>query len=155
MKPLYRRALTEATIIVLAATVLGFVYTGIAQKGLFSASPSASATTTLESTLLTYEEARDLFLKGDALFVDARHTYDFGSGHIKGAISIPLQDFNEIHPLLTIIPKDKMLVTYCDGEECNSSRELALKLKSAGFFNVRVFFGGWTTWLANGQPKEP
>ena len=151
----HRTALTEASMIVVAATVLGFAYTGITGKGLFGISPSSSASATLDPTFLTFEEARDVFLKGEALFVDARHTYDFGSGHIKGAIRVPLQDFNEIHPLLTIIPKDKMLVTYCDGEECNSSRDLALKLRSAGFSNVRVFFGGWKKWLANGQPKEP
>jgi rhodanese-related sulfurtransferase len=123
-------------------------------KGFFgSSSSTVKEMDSLPS--VTYEEARDLYHKGDALFVDARHTYDFGAGHIKGAISVPLQDFDTVRPMLSILPKDKIIVIYCDGADCNSSRELALKLRADGYTNLKVFFGGWTEWTAHGQPREP
>lgn len=154
----FRSALTEAAAITIAAVILGLIFTGIAGTGLFSSSAFPGRTATKEpvsSTFLTYEEARMLFLRGDALFIDARHGYDFGRGHIKGAINVPLQEFNNGHLLLTSVAKDRLIVTYCDGEDCNSSVELAKKMYAAGYSNVRIFFGGWNEWLAHGQPREP
>jgi rhodanese-related sulfurtransferase len=153
-KSRFRIAVTEALMITAAAIILGFVYTAVMGKGLFGSSP-ATGKEAVSLPSVTYEEARDLYLKGEALFVDARHTYDFGAGRIKGAISVPLQDFDTIRPMLSIIPKDRALVIYCDGADCNSSRELALKLKADGYTSIKVFFGGWTEWTAHGQPREP
>ena len=158
MKLLFRTAWGEALIIVTAAAVLGLTYTGMTKRGLFrnSLAPGqTSAPVNVTSTFLTYEEARTLYFRGNVLFVDARHPYDFGLGHIKGAVNLPLQEYDSDHQLVTLIPKDTLLVTYCDGEECNSSVALASKLSSAGFTNVRVFFGGWKEWIAHQQPAEP
>jgi rhodanese-related sulfurtransferase len=114
-----------------------------------------TAAVTVKSTFLTYEEARGLHLEGRALFIDARDGYDFGIGHIKGAVSLPLRQFNKNHPLLADLPKDRLLVIYCDGAECNSSAELAKMLYESGYSNVKVFFGGWNEWLAHKQPTDP
>lgn len=146
----FRTAVKEALIIVAGATVLGFGFTGLTGKGVFSNDRHGRDTLSL-----TYDEARSLFVTGEALFIDARHTSEFGIGHIKGAISVPLQEFDTILPMLGIIPKNKMIVTYCDGAECNSSRELALKLWASGYTNIRVFFGGWNEWMSHNQPREP
>jgi len=136
--------------IVLAAAILGFTYTGLTGKGLFK-SPLTAAT----STFLTYEEALDLFRGGNALFVDARHPYDFARGHIPGAVNVPQSDVQGAQSLLAIIPRNALLVTYCDGAECNSSVQLALTLSEAGYTNVKVFFGGWNAWTAHHQPVDP
>ena len=142
----------------IVAAILGVISTSITRTGLFSTSPFPGRAATKEnvsSTFLTYEEARMLFIRGDALFIDARHGYDFGRGHIKGAINIPLQEFDNGNQLPAGVAKDKLMVVYCDGEECNSSVELAKKMYAAGYSNVRIFFGGWNEWLAHGQPREP
>jgi 3-mercaptopyruvate sulfurtransferase SseA len=47
-----------------------------------------------------------------------------------------------------------VLVAYCDGQECNSSINLALKLDSLGYSNVKIFFGGWREWTNSSQPTE-
>jgi rhodanese-related sulfurtransferase len=119
-------------------------------RGLFGASPAGSLLPTV-----SYNEAVDLFNARAALFIDARHGYDYAEGRIRGAINLPLQDFSPDHLLLSIIPRQQPLVTYCDGEGCNSSIELARKLDSLGYKDVRIFFGGWNEWKAHNGPVEP
>jgi len=158
MKQFRRSAFTEAATIVAAAIILSFAYTGITGKGLFRASPALSspaAPDTIACTFITFEEARELHLGQRALFIDARHAQDFGAGHIRGAVSVPLHGFDTTHPILSILPKDRMLVIYCDGEDCSSSVELAGLLYGAGFLNIKLFFGGWNEWLSHKQPTEP
>ncbi len=145
----------QALVIIILSVMLSFAYTGLTRKGLFgppTSVPPGAPRDTITATFLSYDQASLLYERAHPLFVDARHEYDFGLGHIKGAINLPLQDFDPASPRLQLIPKDTLLITYCDGEECNSSVALAAKLSDAGYTNVRVFFGGWKEWLAHQQP---
>lgn len=96
-----------------------------------------------------------MHVQQQAIFIDARSSYDFGMGHITGAISIPLQDFDTTHPLISALPRDQVFVTYCDGEACSSSIALATLMQAAGFSKVKVFFGGWNEWGEHHQATEP
>ncbi len=141
----------QSAIIVVASCVLGFASTSISGKGFFAPLPEAS-TQRKAPQFISLDEARALHENQSAMFIDGRHAYDFGLGHIKGAINIPLSEFEVAVPLLSSIPKDQTLVTYCDGAECNSSIELAVKLDSLGYPNVRIFFGGWKEWQSANLP---
>jgi rhodanese-related sulfurtransferase len=157
-KSLCRTAAFEASIIVLIASVAGFLFTDISGRGFFQttlglAGPRAPKVTT--STFLTFEEALALYDRHVALFIDSRHAYDFGVGHIKGAINIPLHEFDIVKQSLDNLPRDQMIITYCDGEECSSSIELAKLLYASGFLDVKIFFGGWSEWRTHNQPTEP
>jgi rhodanese-related sulfurtransferase len=144
----FATAWREALLILLAATLLGFAYTLVMKRGLFLPPMPliATAQTVVPPEFISYEEAVALFKEGSALFVDARHEYDYKLGHIKGAVNVPLKDFALSSSPLVNTPKDKLIVTYCDGAECNSSIELAAKLAESGFTKVRMFFGGWNEW---------
>jgi rhodanese-related sulfurtransferase len=124
--------LSEAAVIVVASILLGFTYTAVSGKGLFGPSHDGTGGVTVpgedSSTFITYEEALDYFEKDKALFIDARHEYDYNLGHIPGARNLPLKEFESRNDILSSITKDKLLITYCDGAECNSSVELASKL---------------------------
>lgn len=144
--------------IVLAATALGFIYTAATEKGIFATSSNATVhavnTGPNAPLMISSEEAQKFFEESSALFVDARHEFDFKLGHIKGAINIPLKEFDARKETLASISKDKAVVAYCDGAECNSSIELAAKLHALGFTNVKIFFGGWREWEAHHLPTE-
>ncbi len=145
----------KQTIYIIAlATVLGFSYTGITGKGFFAPAPPPHAQAKAVPQVVTLDEARQIHESGEALFVDARHGFDYQLGHIKGAVNIPLKDAQDSPEILAILPRDLTLITYCDGEECNSSITLAAKLDSLGYKNVKVFFGGWKEWQARGLPVE-
>lgn len=137
----------EAGLLLLASTLLGFAYSFVTKKGFFGTPQHASApAAAVAPEFISYEEAVQLYNAGTALFVDARHEYDYNLGHIKGAINVPLKDFSLETSALASVPREKLIITYCDGAECNSSIELAQKLSAAGFTNVKMFFGGWNEW---------
>ena len=156
MKDEMKTSIREATRILAAAVILGFSYTGFTGKGIFAPQPETqtSVDTSAAPQFISYEEALALFEGRSAIFVDGRHSYDFGLGHIKGAISVPLADIRTNPNILGALPRNRPLVTYCDGAECNSSIELAMKLDSLGYENVKIFFGGWKEWVAGNQPIE-
>lgn len=152
----FRTALREALAIAAIAAVLGFASTAIRDTGVFGASVSVEARQPRPDspTMIHLPEARDLFETGGALFIDARHAFDFARGHIRGAVNLPLGEFDSRTSLLDSLPRNKVLITYCDGIECNSSIGLASKLRDAGFSGVRIFFGGWNEWQAQNLPTE-
>ncbi len=104
---------------------------------------------------ITIYEAEELFQKGKALFIDARPEEDFKIGHILGALNIPLNSIKSPEDLKTLnLPKNKMLITYCEGGDCKSSIYLAYYLLKAGYRKVKVLIGGWPGWLEAGLPRE-
>ena len=100
-------------------------------------------------------DAAKIFYDDDTLFIDARSTEDYENGHIPGAISLPVGQFDErIETFLKRYPPDQPLITYCSGRTCEDSHELALLLSDVGFREVRVFIDGFPGWEAKCYPIE-
>jgi rhodanese-related sulfurtransferase len=151
-------AVHEAAILFVVACILGLGYNAIRGSGVFGSTSAApaqlSGTADASPTFITYEEAATIYASGNALFVDARNEYDYKLGHIKGAINIPIKEFENRLSLLGTYRKDSQLVAYCDGVECGSSIDLGKRLTGAGFSNVKIFFGGWSDWKMHDQPID-
>ncbi|PJA54835.1 MAG: rhodanese, partial [Candidatus Marinimicrobia bacterium CG_4_9_14_3_um_filter_48_9] len=94
----------------------------------------------------------ELFQGKSAIIIDARDLEAYESGHITGAWNIPYHKFLDRLELLDPLPLDTLIITYCDGENCNASIELANALVSMGFSNIRYYFGGWNAWLKDNYP---
>ena len=93
---------------------------------------------------ISIEQARE-FYDGNVIFVDARDLEYFQEGHISGAWNS--DNFSEfIFKLDSLQGKGESIVTYCDGDECGSSEDLAYDLQDAGFTKLFVFVGGWSEW---------
>ncbi len=100
-------------------------------------------------------EAEELFSMNETLFIDSRIADAFKAGHIYGAVNIPFEDKMDTILLEELsVPKEKSLVVYCDGSQCQSSVALARLLHDQGFTNIRIFFGGWKEWQMEGLPVE-
>ena len=104
---------------------------------------------------ISLAEAKKLFVENSAIFIDARSTKAYATGHIAGALSLPWYDADRqfIEATKDISP-DATIITYCDGETCNLSHNRALFLLDMGFSNVRVLINGWTVWLEGNLPVE-
>ena len=77
-----------------------------------------------------------------AIIVDVRSPGEFKTGHIQGAINIPLQNLQQS---LGKIPKGKPVITCCaSGMRSSSAKSI---LKSAGYNDVHNG-GGWTSLRA-------
>jgi rhodanese-related sulfurtransferase len=87
--------------------------------------------------------------------VDARTKEAYQDGRIKGAVSLPFYEFDDlIEGFTTKFPAFSKMVTYCSGRECEDSHELAQLLIDEGYEDVRVFIDGYPAWEKNGYPVE-
>ena len=92
---------------------------------------------------------------GKTLFVDARSNDDYREGHIKGAISLPVGEFDEkVGNLLDNYSPDQSIITYCSGRTCEDSHRLAQMLIDLGYENVSIMIDGFPGWKENGYPVE-
>lgn len=85
-------------------------------------------------------EARRLVDAG-AHLVDVRTPQEFATGHIPGAINIPVQDLER--RMAELEGKDRPIVVYC--RSGNRSSSAARLLESAGYAEVRDL-GAMTRW---------
>jgi len=95
-------------------------------------------------------------LDTDTVFIDARFARDFKSGHLEGAISLPV-DANDVErqKVTAEIAKDARIVLYCQSASCKFAEIVAIKLIADGFTDISIFKGGWQEWVAkNGKKKE-
>jgi rhodanese-related sulfurtransferase len=88
----------------------------------------------------------NLFNQNVAIFIDARDQWEFSESHISGAINIPEFSFSKDDSLLKTISHEKLLVIYCDGNDCDTSKRLANEIVNLGYKNVYVFLGGFKVW---------
>jgi rhodanese-related sulfurtransferase len=148
-----RTAVREAGIIIALAVVFGFGYTLLTGRGLFG--PGAVAPRPPAGLqMISVDDAKAALADPATLFVDSRHPFEFSRGHLPHAVNIPLADLDADPAKLGTIPRDRKIIVYCDGAECNSSLEVAARMLQAGFADVRVFFGGWQEWQAQHLPLE-
>lgn len=162
----YRKLAGEITLllgvaVVLALAVNFFSPAGIAlfgqwdtSTGVISAHAKSNGGFELDE-IDTVKEAKKIHDKGGTLFVDARSKENYEDGHIPGAVSFPVGQFDElIGSFLDQHAPDRPIVTYCSGRTCEDSHHLAQLLSELGFDNVRIFIDGFPGWEAEGYPIE-
>ena len=100
--------------------------------------------------------AKKLYDDKIALFLDARTVPEYQREHISGAINLPIRALvlGEIE-LDNVLPdKGALLITYCDGGECDVGLELAKELSKGGYNNIFVLGEGYPGWESAGYPME-
>jgi len=103
----------------------------------------------------TVDQAKKLYDSGEYIFVDARSREDYAQGHIKGAVSLPVGQFEEkMAAFLERYPPEVSIVTYCSGRNCSDSYHLAEFLLEYGYAKVSVFIDGFAGWKSEGLPIE-
>ena len=123
-------------------------------KGVITADPQPAEEKKL-GEIDSVIRAKEIFDKGHVLFIDARSQDNYEQGHITGAVSLPIGQFDErIESFLNRHALDQPLITYCSGRTCEDSHHLAWLLSEAGFTDVRIFIDGFPAWKAGGYPIE-
>jgi rhodanese-related sulfurtransferase len=80
--------------------------------------------------------------------IDARDAAQYAQGHIPGAINI---EWRQVVAQRNEIPKDRMVVVYCNSGSLSAQAVFALRL--LGMDNVRVLQDGYEGWKAKGGFK--
>jgi rhodanese-related sulfurtransferase len=104
---------------------------------------------------ISVKDAKDLYDKGDAKFVDVRLANLFATQHIKGAINVPQAEAGK---RLADIPRTGNVIVYCDCPHDEESSSVAYNLRfSAGYTNVKILEGpaALDQWKNAGYPVEP
>lgn len=81
--------------------------------------------------------------------VDARSADAYAREHIPGAVNIPHRTMAAA--TTATVPRDALVVTYCDGIGCNASTKGALNMTRLEF-RVRELIGGLDWWKRDGYP---
>lgn len=97
---------------------------------------------------VTLPELRRLVREGEVTVVDVRPRPEYESGHIPGALSIPV---SELKRRLRELPRKKEVVAYCRGPYCVFSLEAVTLLRKQGF-KARRADDGLPGWRHAGNP---
>jgi len=156
---IWKTAFKQTVFLSLIAVVMGVIVNQLRSDSiplLGDWSPEARITLKFgKNILIPFEEAKGKFLTGSAVFLDARTPELYQEGHIQGARNVPIAEFDQLADKVFMeFPEDTLFVTYCDGEDCTLSAELALKLREIGYENVRVLHNGWSVWKSYQLPLK-
>lgn len=113
-----------------------------------------------EALFTNLKDAKALFDKKSAIFLDARMPEDFEAEHIPGSRSLFCEKVDDLYQkLLAGVPKDRIIVTYCSDPECSEAIDLADALVAKGYTKVVILLEGLPGWKDAGysttQGKEP
>ncbi len=108
-----------------------------------------------DTLAIPLEDAAALFAENAAVFLDARTPAEYDQGHIQGAVNLPWHEVdNYFETVIMTLDPEATVITYCDGETCSLSHDLALFLKDLGFTRVKVLVNGWTLWKEHRLPTN-
>ncbi len=117
---------------------------------LFSHSISDTAT----DVVVTTDQLKEIMKIGNALIIDARNSEPYIKGHIPTAINIPFLDvFNYVETLQSV-PRDTLIIIYCEGVHCELSKNLSQFLKGMNFTRMFLYNDGIEGWIAQNLPLE-
>jgi rhodanese-related sulfurtransferase/DNA-binding transcriptional ArsR family regulator len=95
---------------------------------------------------ITRSELQRRLAAGEVTVIDVRPRPEFQAGHIRGALSAPL---DELDQLLDQLDDDRTVVAYCRGPWCVYADQAVTKLRRAGRDAVRLE-DGFPEWARAG-----
>jgi rhodanese-related sulfurtransferase len=84
------------------------------------------------------------------IIVDSRRESDYLKGHIPKAINIFAEDEDVVViEKILALSKDKTIIIYCDGGNCDLSHRIASLLENFGYSKFFLYENGWNEWSKN------
>lgn len=104
-------------------------------------------------TDLSIDEYNAQFADGgaDYLLLDVREVDEFQSGHLPGAVNLPMSEFQA--RFQDELPADKPIVVVCH-TGVRSARVAAFMAQAGGFGDLYNLEGGTLRWTMRGFPLE-
>lgn len=103
-------------------------------------------------------EALDRLRKGAEGFVliDVLSKAQFDQDHIPGARNVPVDspDFANLVALRASGSRNRKVVLYCSGPDCDAAARGAQLLAADGFTSVLAYAGGMASWRAHGRTRS-
>ena len=88
-----------------------------------------------------------------ALLIDARPNQKYLASTIPSSLNIPDTQIDKYIGQLDKVAKDKEIIVFCGGWECEKSPIVAGYLKEHGFSNVKLYQAGEPEWISKNYPE--
>ena len=98
---------------------------------------------------ISQEEAKEMMDTQDVIILDVREQDEYDSGHIPGAVLLPVGTIDETTAAEVIPEKDSTVLVYC--RSGNRSKTASSTLAELGYSNIYEF-GGINTWPYETEP---
>ena len=92
---------------------------------------------------ITQEDAKEMMDTQEVIILDVREQEEYDSGHIPGAMLLPVGIIDETTAAEVIPEKDSTVLVYC--RSGNRSKTASSTLADLGYTNIYEF-GGINTW---------
>ena len=92
---------------------------------------------------ISQEEAKEMMDTQEVIILDVREQDEYDSGHIPGAVLLPVGSIDEDTAAEVIPEKDSTVLVYC--RSGNRSKTASSTLADLGYTNIYEF-GGINTW---------
>ena len=144
-----------ATIIVIAASLLGLGVNFVSPNGIpwIYVPKTKLMVDDVEVSIITEAKAREYLDDGETIFLDTREAEDYAENHIKGAISFPDPEKEDLYTRLeSQLPLKARIVLYCSGPECEMAENVAAFLAKMGYTGLMIMAAGMEGWESAGYP---
>ena len=98
---------------------------------------------------ITQEEAKEMMDSQEVIILDVREQDEYDSGHIPGAVLLPVGTIDETTAAEVIPDKDFTVLVYC--RSGNRSKTASSTLAELGYTSIYEF-GGINTWSYETEP---
>ena len=98
---------------------------------------------------ITQEAAKEMMDTQEVLILDVREQHEYDSGHIPGAVLLPVGTITKDTAADVIDDLDTVVLVYC--RSGNRSKTASQTLVDLGYTNIYEF-GGITTWPYEVEP---
>jgi rhodanese-related sulfurtransferase len=152
----------HALILFFLAVCIAFIYNYISEsridifgrwnpdKGVMSALPKSTAVD-FSIEINNPETVKTIVEKKQRLILDVRPIEFYELGHLPGALSFPLANFEtDIGQLKEIADLNQAILVYCSGLDCSAGHTFAGKLQKLNYTDVKVYSGGFEQWQEMG-----
>ena len=92
---------------------------------------------------ITQEEAKEMMDTQEVIILDVREQDEYDSGHIPGAVLLPVGTIDKETAAAVIPEEDSIVLVYC--RSGNRSKTASFTLAELGYTNIYEF-GGINTW---------
>ncbi len=166
-----RSVFKEILIIITFSILIAFVFNYFSKKGisviyqaeivptvsdslLFQSEIYSSSGIESSATTVTTQQLQKLIESGNDIIIDARNAEIYGKGYIPSAINIPFVDVFNYMETLNSLSRDKLIIVYCEGINCDLSKKLIEFMRDMHFTKIFDYHEGYEGWIKENLKTE-
>jgi rhodanese-related sulfurtransferase len=140
--------------LVAAAAAFSAIGNGMRRDPLPMRLPEALYQVESEARPILLPRAVRLYKEGRSVFLDARSPDEFAFGQIDGALSVPIERWQDLYPEILPWIEGQKMVVYAGAADIGPADDLAGALLTRGQppDSIFLYVGGMEEWLRAGLP---